>query len=235
MYCPTKYGACRTVQDFVRAGILRPVQPTTAQGYTAYPRAMRDFQLDPASYLIFAPPTGTVPAAGTFAMRTAPNFASDAGAMTPYTMSLSLINTIGTDASALARLYYTAANAVRMRVNTYSDVTSLSFSAGSIHYAVGRWDAAGVYMSFDGTSGSAGGAPTVGGTVNGLVIGGSGHSSGIANSLVGPAIYSPTCKSAAWASALQTGIPLAQIVRDYLSVGDFIAPLTGDSTGYWVI
>ncbi len=225
---------CETPQDFVRAGILRPVQPVTASGYTAYGtgRELRPSNGDPASLLRIMYGLGST--AGTIAFRFVPQFAGNDNATQRLFYAY-----VG--AYDRVRFFKDMANKVNCAITDGTDtVSSLtaaqSWASGTVHYVVGRWTwAATVDVNLDSTNATQGDASAVNAqTCDSIYVG---HATVPAPTFIGPAIVSPTRKSDAWVTAIQASSGAAyqsvpRLVRDFLAVGDLFLPLVSHSTAY---
>lgn len=176
-----------------------------------------------ASGLYYASPWTTVPWAGTIAGRGVP-----LGANTAYSTE------------DLAGLYATTtAKAVlghkggKRNMNVGTEATSAAtFAENSVNVSVGRWDAAGTYLNFNGTDATAGAAPTnIGAAIDRLYIGGAGPY------YEGPKIFSPYRKSNAWTAAIQANSGAAYndlmgLWEYFMEPGDLLIPLQSNSNAY---
>ena len=140
-----------------------------------------------ASVLSIPSPWATVPAAGTIAGRGSP-----LGVNTAYTSEV--IAGLFNGATALVEMGHKAGKR-NFKVGTEATSTA-TFSAGSVNCSVGRWDAAGTYLTFNGTAASAGAAPTTGGAIALIKIGPQGAY------YLGPKLFSAAKKSDAWVTAV---------------------------------
>lgn len=115
-------------------------------------------------------------------------------------------------------------------------IAAVSWAAGTTHVFVARWIwASTADISQDGTAATQGDASAVGAqtidSVNLL------HASAPAESYAGPLLISPSRKSDGWTTAIQASSGAAfsspmRLWRDFMSAGDVIFPLQGDSKGY---
>ncbi len=224
----------RTVQDFVRAGVLRPVQPVSASGYTAYGtgRELRPTGAEAASLLRVMYGLGST--AGTIAFRFVPQFAGNDNA----TQRLFYGYVAANDR---VRFFKDTANKIQCAITDGTDTASSlsaaqSWASGTVHYVVGRWTwAATADVNLDGTNATQGDASAVAAqTCDSIYVG---HATTPAPTFVGPVIVSPTRKSDAWVAAIQASSGAAyqsipRLVRDFVAVGDLLLPLVDNSTAY---
>jgi hypothetical protein len=227
---------CRTVQDFVRAGVLRAVQPSTSGGYTAYGTG-RDFSTTAALTFVGSPGNPLGIAAGTVAARVIPAWAGNDN--TGHNIAF-----CNASVSGYIALTKTTGNAWMCRISdgvaqlASSTSAALAFSANTTHHIVARY-AGGAAMSADlnsdgtdaaqGTSANPG--PSAATTT--LTIGGT----TIFTGYIGPVLLSGSRKSDGWVTAIQANSGAAyssitRLVRDYMAVGDVIVPLIDNSTAY---
>jgi len=177
------------------------------------------------SSLILPSPWTTLPATGTIAARSIPLAAN-----TSYS------------AEALCGLYEGATGRAvlghkggKHNMNVATDSTSVAtFTASSTNVSIGRWDASGTYLHFNGTAATAGAAPTVGGALDRFLF-------GTAAYLQGPAVVSSSCLTAAEAvllDAVMRNGSVPDVYRFFCDRGytdTTLIPLVGDSLSYKVV
>lgn len=176
------------------------------------------------SSLILPSPWTTLPAAGTIAARCIP-----LGANTAYSTE------------ALCGLYEGATGRAvlghkggKHNMNVGTDSTSaVTFSAASTNVSIGRWDAAGTYLHFNGAAATAGAAPTTGGALDRIAF-------GTAAYYQGPVVVSSACLTAAEAVLLDAvmrsgnAVDVYRFFRDRGYTDTTVMPLQGDSRSYKV-
>lgn len=229
------------MQDFVRAGVLRPVQPTVSSGFTAYdgggrlflPAAHESNTAGVASALRFSAANASgflLAAQGTYACRLVPLYALDDSA------HHEIVRTSD------ARIWITHYNNNRWvlginNVTSYAQSAVLTGAAGVPHFLVGRWvDATSLDLNHDGTDVAQVSHATAAEAYTSFSIGGE-TATREATAHIGPFIISPARKTDGWVTAIQANSGAAyssipRLVRDFMAVGDYIAPLGYHSTAY---
>ena len=167
-----------------------------------------------ASVLAIPSPWATVPSAGTIAGRGIP-----LGANTAYTTEV--LTGLYDGATLRTGLNHKAGK--RNMYVTAESTSAAAFTAGTVNSSIGRWNAAGTYLHFNGTAATDGAAPTTGGALTHVKIGVSGAY------YLGPKLYLARCLSATEAVTLD-GIlrgtvddnTLMTLKNDWLRSGDFM-------------